>query len=161
MLPQSYLPSPQICKIFLEKGLLISFLCMLSVSTCVRVYHVHAVFMEARRGCHTPWVWSYGELGTVLWVLRVKPRSSARVAMLFTSEPSLQPRSYSSTSLSSCSRERFEKSFSVGRAAWWSEGPKPSLQQCLPKSLGPSLRSIYCHTEFIKNLVPIITWALG
>lgn len=42
---------------------------MLSVSTCVCVYHVHAVFMEARRGCHTSWVWSYGQLGTVLWVL--------------------------------------------------------------------------------------------
>lgn len=37
-----------------------------------------AVSMEERRGCITPWVWSYRYLLATIWVLR--PLSTGRVA---------------------------------------------------------------------------------
>lgn len=58
---------------------------------CISVYHLCALFMEARRGHRVFWNWSYRPLLDAMWVLGVEPGSSGGVASALNSEPCLQP----------------------------------------------------------------------
>jgi hypothetical protein len=45
---------------------------------CLSAHHVHAVPMEARRGCWISWNCSYIQLWASIWLLGTKPGSFAR-----------------------------------------------------------------------------------
>lgn len=49
------------------------------------------VATEIRRQCQIPWNWSYGQLWTTIWVLRIEPNSSVKKPVLLATEPYLWP----------------------------------------------------------------------
>ena len=52
-------------------------MCVNVLLACMHVHYVHAVAVEARRGCQSPHNWSF------MWVMGIEPGSSARSASAF------------------------------------------------------------------------------
>lgn len=57
---------------------------------CTYMHHLHAVPTEVRRGCQIPWDCRYRQLCAAMWLLRVKPGSSVKAAVLVSTDPGLQ-----------------------------------------------------------------------
>lgn len=57
---------------------------------CTYMHHLHAVPTEVRRGCQMPQDCRYRQLCTAMWLLRVKPESSGKAAVLVPTDPGLQ-----------------------------------------------------------------------
>lgn len=61
------------------------------LSACMSVHHVHAVPLEARRGCHIPQVGVIGSCKLPWGYWELNPRPLEEKPEVLTAEPSLQP----------------------------------------------------------------------
>ena len=77
-----------------ENIYLLIFILYVYLPACMCVYHVCAGLIEARKGIHISWSWSYRRLWATMLVLGVKPRSFREQPVLIYAEHLSSPHVY-------------------------------------------------------------------